>query len=61
MKGVVGLISMCIEELRRAGFRETAEILAVARLDLLARRYGVSDAELDRQITTARKPYSGAD
>lgn len=45
------MISACIIDLQAAGFAETADILAIARLDLLARLHGVSDEELELLIT----------
>ena len=47
---VVRMISACIIDLQAAGFAETADILAIARLDLLARLHGVSDEELELLI-----------
>jgi|GEM_PF-1302603 len=45
------MISACMVELQAAGFAETADMLAIARLDLLARLHGVSDEELELLIT----------
>jgi len=52
-ENVVALITACIAEVRAAGFAETAEILAIARIDLLARLYGVSEEELECIIAAA--------
>ncbi|MDR3527680.1 MAG: hypothetical protein P4L57_10395 [Rhizomicrobium sp.] len=45
------MITACIVELQAAGYGETAEILAIARLDLLARLHGVSEEELEFLIS----------
>jgi len=45
------LITACIAELKKAGYGQTAEILAIARLDLLACRHGVSEEEMDFLIS----------
>jgi hypothetical protein len=44
---VVSKITACIGQLQAAGYLQTAEILAIARLDLLVRLHGVSDEELE--------------
>jgi len=51
VEGVVSSISGCIVQLTAMGFTQTADILAIARLDLLAQLHGVSDAELECLIT----------
>jgi hypothetical protein len=46
IEDVTSQISACIEQLTAAGYHETAAMLAIARLDLLARRHGITEDEL---------------
>jgi len=58
VQDVVAKISACIVQLRAAGYGETAEILAIARLDLLARLHGLSDEELELLIASIEEGAS---
>ena len=50
LERVVSAITICIADLRQAGFDATADMLAIARIDLLARLHDVADEELDRLV-----------
>jgi hypothetical protein len=56
IEDVTSQISACIEELTAAGYHETAAMLAIARLDLLARRHGITEDELQYIMTAPRRP-----
>lgn len=56
VEDVTSRITVCIEELSAAGYHETAAILAIARLDLLARRHGITEDELQYLMTAPRSP-----
>jgi hypothetical protein len=47
LEDVADLIGVCIKEVSTAHMLETAMLLSIARLDLLARMHGVSEQELD--------------
>ena len=47
LEEVADLIDQCIETVSAAHMDETAAMLAIARVDLLARLYGVSEQEID--------------
>jgi len=48
LESLVGLIDECIAIVTAARLHETAELLRVARLDLVARLNGISDEELEQ-------------
>lgn len=59
VENALSMMTACMEELREAGFAVTADMVLMARVDLLVRIHGVSEAELDQlieAIATARKP-----
>ena len=44
---IAGALSDCIEKLAAAGFHGTADLVRLAKLDLLVRVHGIDDSELD--------------
>jgi len=44
---VAALIGLCIDKVAAARMAETAAMLSIARIDLLARLHGVSEQELE--------------
>jgi hypothetical protein len=52
-ENLVGMIDACIEDVRQAGFAQTADMLAIARLDLLANLHGIGDEEFDDLLASA--------
>jgi hypothetical protein len=44
---LIGVINDCIAQLSAAKLCETAELMRMARLDLMARAYGISEEELE--------------
>lgn len=52
-ENLLGAITACLAQVQAAGYAQTAEILAIARLDLLARLHGFSDAELEAVVALA--------
>ncbi len=56
VEDVTSQITACIEDLTAAGYHETAAMLAIARLDLLARRHGITEDELQYIMTAPRLP-----
>lgn len=57
---LVALLTSCIEKVQTAGYPETAEMLAIARLDLLARVFGLGDDELELLVAAAAKKKKAA-
>ena len=46
LEDVAATIGICIDEIAKAQLLETAALLSIARLDLMARIYGITDQEL---------------
>lgn len=57
----MAMISLCIAEMRAIGYHETADILAVAKVDLLARLNGVTDAEMEALLELPCVAEEGCD
>ena len=53
---VVAVIGRCIDEVAAAGLKETADLLAIARLDLRARLAGLSERELAAVAAISASP-----
>ncbi|MDE2182477.1 MAG: hypothetical protein KGJ78_05595 [Alphaproteobacteria bacterium] len=53
-------ISNCAAELSEAGLAETAELLAIARVDLMVRLHDISEGELDQLAQAASRPRRSA-
>lgn len=47
LEPLIATINVCITEVSKARLWETAELLRMARLDLVARAYGISEEELE--------------
>lgn len=47
LEPLIATINVCITEVSKAKLWETAELLRMARLDLVARAYGISEEELE--------------
>jgi hypothetical protein len=57
LERIVEALSACIAEVSAEGLRETAELLAIARLDLMVRLHDISEQELAALASyLARKP-----
>lgn len=54
VEDVASQISACIVDLNAAGYHETAAMLAIARVDLLARRHGITEDELQYIAAASR-------
>ena len=57
---LISVIGDCINQLNAARFCETAELLRMAQLDLMARVNGISDEELELFCFALQKAVANA-
>ncbi len=48
LEDVAATIGICIDEVAKARFHETAALLSIARLDLMTRIYQITEQELEQ-------------
>jgi len=59
LRDVITTLDSCIEKLTAAQLHETATLLSIARLDLVAHLNGITDQELQDVATAAQDAQAG--
>jgi hypothetical protein len=59
LEDVVAMIDACIEKVTSARLLETATLLSIARLDLVAHLNGITELELQNAATAAQDAQAG--
>jgi hypothetical protein len=61
LENVVAVIDTCIDKVVAVELHETAALLRIARLDLIVRLHGITDAELDQLESVVDRRQRGVE